>query len=130
MAASTPPQASISALCGTLQTATARAIDALRDFVIYYPSARLDLASLSRELAELQMVSRLLHHNAETLDAGTATLPQRLEAALRESSRRRAPFWRRLMMHWNLGGSPRTGPRLGWSTRPKGCRRWLDWPKA
>lgn len=29
------------------------------------------------------MVSRLLHHNAETLDAGTATLPQRLEAALR-----------------------------------------------
>ncbi|KAJ4324072.1 hypothetical protein N0V84_004038 [Fusarium piperis] len=83
MAASTTPPASISALCGTLQTATARAIDALRDFVIYYPSARLDLASLSRELAELQMVSRLLHHNAETLDAGTAKLPERLEAALR-----------------------------------------------
>ncbi|KAF5024869.1 hypothetical protein F66182_3108 [Fusarium sp. NRRL 66182] len=74
---------SLSSLCASLQTSTARAVDGLRGFVTLYPSARLDLASLSRELAELQMVARLLHHNAQALDAAAATLPPRLDEALR-----------------------------------------------
>ncbi|KAM5356826.1 hypothetical protein ACJ41O_003472 [Fusarium nematophilum] len=88
MAPSTPTSStssisSISSLCGSLQSSTARAVESLRGFVIHYPSARLELASLSRELAEVQMVARLLHHNADNLDAGPATIPMRLEAALR-----------------------------------------------
>ncbi|KAF4459046.1 ribosome assembly 4 [Fusarium albosuccineum] len=88
MSATTPTStsssiSSISSLCGSLESSTVRAVEALRKFVIYYPPARLDLTSLSRELAEVQMVARLLRHNAESLDVGTATLPVRLEAALR-----------------------------------------------
>ncbi|KAH7242582.1 hypothetical protein BKA59DRAFT_233781 [Fusarium tricinctum] len=74
---------SISALCTALQTSTARLVDGLRNFVTYYPQARLDLAALSRELAELQMVARLLHHNASALDDGGAALPRRLDEALK-----------------------------------------------
>jgi hypothetical protein len=74
---------SISALCTALQTSTTRLVDGLRNFVTYYPQARLDLAALSRELAELQMVARLLHHNASALDNGGAALPGRLDEALK-----------------------------------------------
>ena len=73
---------SIASLCAALQTSTTRVVDGLRGFVTYYPSARLDLASLSRELAELQMVARLLHHNAQALDSSGANFPPRLDAAL------------------------------------------------
>ncbi|WKT41250.1 WD40 repeat [Fusarium oxysporum f. sp. vasinfectum] len=68
---------SISSLCAALQTSTTHVVDGLRNFVTYYPQARLDLASLSRELAELQMVARLLHHNAQALETGSAPLPGR-----------------------------------------------------
>jgi hypothetical protein len=76
---------SISSLCSSLQTSTARVVDGLRSFVTSYPQARLDLASLSRELAELQMVARLLHHNAQALetDSAAAQLPSRLDDALK-----------------------------------------------
>ncbi|KAI1012244.1 hypothetical protein LB503_004292 [Fusarium chuoi] len=63
---------SISSLCAALQTSTTHVVDGLRNFVTYYPQARLDLASLSRELAELQMVARLLHHNAQALELDEA----------------------------------------------------------
>ncbi|KAF5711510.1 ribosome assembly 4 [Fusarium mundagurra] len=74
---------SISSLCAALQTSTTHAVDGLRNFVTYYPQARLDLASLSRELAELQMVARLLHHNAQALESGSAPLPARLDEAIK-----------------------------------------------
>ena len=70
----------ISSLCDSLQTSTAKVVDGLRNFVTSYPQSRLDLASLSRELAELQMVARLLHHNAQT--DSNVSLPQRLDDAL------------------------------------------------
>ena len=72
---------SISSLCTALQTSTTHVVDGLRNFVTYYPQARLDLASLSRELAELQMVARLLHHNAQ--ESGRAPLPGRLDEAIK-----------------------------------------------
>ncbi|KAI1039160.1 hypothetical protein LB505_007545 [Fusarium chuoi] len=74
---------SISSLCAALQTSTTHVVDGLRNFVTYYPQARLDLASLSRELAELQMVARLLHHNAQALESGSAPLPTRLDEAIK-----------------------------------------------
>ncbi|KAF4431408.1 ribosome assembly 4 [Fusarium acutatum] len=74
---------SISSLCAALQTSTTHVVDGLRNFVTYYPQARLDLASLSRELAELQMVARLLHHNAQALESGSAPLPARLDEAIK-----------------------------------------------
>ncbi|SCO81653.1 uncharacterized protein FRV6_05866 [Fusarium oxysporum] len=74
---------SISSLCAALQTSTTHVVDGLRNFVTYYPQARLDLASLSRELAELQMVARLLHHNAQALESGSAPLPGRLDEAIK-----------------------------------------------
>ncbi|KNB00194.1 hypothetical protein FOXG_03816 [Fusarium oxysporum f. sp. lycopersici 4287] len=74
---------SISSLCTALQTSTTHVVDGLRNFVTYYPQARLDLASLSRELAELQMVARLLHHNAQALESGSAPLPGRLDEAIK-----------------------------------------------
>ncbi|GKU03652.1 ribosome assembly protein 4 [Fusarium langsethiae] len=75
---------SISSLCDSLQTSTAHVVDGLRGFVTSYPQARLDLASLSRELAELQMVARLLHHNAQALDTDAdLKLPARLDDALK-----------------------------------------------
>ncbi|KAI1072936.1 hypothetical protein LB507_009062 [Fusarium sp. FIESC RH6] len=70
----------ISSLCDSLQTSTAKVVDGLRNFVTSYPQSRLDLASLSRELAELQMVARLLHHNAQA--DSNVSLPQRLNDAL------------------------------------------------
>jgi hypothetical protein len=75
---------SISTLCDSLQISTAHVVDGLRGFVTSYPQARLDLASLSRELAELQMVARLLHHNAQALDTDSdLKLPSRLDDALK-----------------------------------------------
>jgi hypothetical protein len=73
----------LGALSAALQESVTDPSDALREFVVAYPVARLDLTVLSRELSEIQMVARLLSHNAESLEDGTATLPDKLLGSLR-----------------------------------------------
>lgn len=72
----------ISPLCSELQISISQRTDDLADFVVYYPSSRLELSSLSRELSEIQMIARLLQHNAEGLDTGSVKLPLRLHNSL------------------------------------------------
>lgn len=69
-------------LCANLQSSIVQSTEDLADFVAYYPSSRLNLLSLSRELSEAQMIARLLQHNAEGLDSGSVKLPPRLHNAL------------------------------------------------
>lgn len=77
---------SLAALSTALQESVPAPSDALGEFVVAYPVSRLDLAVLSRELSELQLVARLLSHNAESLDEGGAAtdLPDKLSKALRD----------------------------------------------
>ncbi|KAH6886227.1 Quino protein amine dehydrogenase [Thelonectria olida] len=74
----------LGALSAALQESVTDPSDALREFVVAYPVARLDLTVLSRELSEIQMVARLLSHNAESLEDGTVTLPDKLSGSLRK----------------------------------------------
>lgn len=70
-------------LCAALLSAVTGTGDALGDFVVSYPAARPDLGVLSRELSEIQLVARLLSHNAGALDTGTAELPAKLLVTLK-----------------------------------------------
>lgn len=65
--------------CAALLASVAGSGDALGDLVVRYPAARPALAVLSRELSEVQMVARLLDHNA----ADDSRLPAKLATALR-----------------------------------------------
>ncbi|KAH7013131.1 Quino protein amine dehydrogenase [Ilyonectria destructans] len=70
-------------LCAALLSTVTGTGDALGDFVVSYPVARPDLSVLSRELSEIQLVARLLSHNADALDTGTAELPAKLLVTLK-----------------------------------------------
>lgn len=72
------PGTPLGELCSTLQESSAEASDALREFLLYYPSARHDLTALSRELADIQMVSRVIGRNGADQNA----LPADLLAAI------------------------------------------------
>ncbi|KAK7418450.1 hypothetical protein QQX98_003942 [Neonectria punicea] len=65
--------------CAVLLASVVGSGDALGGFVVQCPAARPALAVLSRELSEVQMVARLLDHNA----AAEARLPAPLATALR-----------------------------------------------
>ncbi|KAH7161724.1 Quino protein amine dehydrogenase [Dactylonectria macrodidyma] len=71
----------LSPLCATLLTAATGTSDALSDFIIGYPVSRPALGMLSRELSEMQLVARLLGHNAE--EDAVALLPPNLSVTLR-----------------------------------------------
>ncbi|KAI5460467.1 hypothetical protein BGZ63DRAFT_404936 [Mariannaea sp. PMI_226] len=74
----------LGALCTALEGSITEPSDSLREFVVAYPVARLDLTGLSRELSEIHMVARLLSHNAEALEDGSVTLPERLCMGLKQ----------------------------------------------
>lgn len=69
----TAPQQSqtLASLCSSLQASSSATNERLRNFIVAIPESRDDISSLSRELVELQKVSRLLVRHALSVSTTT-----------------------------------------------------------
>lgn len=69
----TAPQQSqtLASLCSSLQASCSATNERLRNFIVAIPESREDISSLSRELVELQKVSRLLVRHALSVSTTT-----------------------------------------------------------
>ncbi|KAH7323023.1 hypothetical protein B0I35DRAFT_476919 [Stachybotrys elegans] len=65
----------LASACTQLEETSFAVSESIRDFFLYYPAARQDVATLSPELAEVRLAAQLLRSNSQSVDANTSPVP-------------------------------------------------------